>query len=73
MQLGERFNASDVTDVSARTEHPRVTNHGRDRYFVTSHLRDRLMTVVATARNTSGTHNNSATGPYSETRMCSGE
>ena len=66
------FNASDVIHDSTRTERPRVTKHGRDRHSVTSHLRDRLVLVVVTARNTHGTHNYSATGPFSETGMCCG-
>ena len=37
-------------------------------------LRDRLMPAVVTARNTPRTHNNSATGPFSETGMyCDGQ
>ena len=67
-----KFNASDVTADSTRTERPRVTMHGQDRHSMTSHLRDRLMSVVVTARNTPGTHNNSATGYFSETGMCFG-
>ena len=66
-RLGERCNANDVTNDSTRTECPRVTTHGQDRHSVTSYLRDRLMPAVVTARNTPGTHNNSATGPLSET------
>ena len=31
------------------------------------------MPVVVTKRNTPGTHNNSATGPFSETGICCGE
>ena len=50
-----------------------MTLHGRDQHFVTSHLRDRLMLAVATARNTPCTHNNSATGPFSEKGVLCGE
>ena len=71
-RLGKRFNASDVIKDSTRTEHPHVTYHSRDRHSVTSHLRDRLMPAVMTASNTHGTHNNSTTGPFIETRMCCG-
>ena len=47
---------------------------GRDRRFVTSLLRDRFMPAVVTARNTPGTHNNSAVCPFSETGMyCDGK
>ena len=69
-RLGERFSANDVTNESPRTERPRATSHDLDRYSVTLHLRDRLMPAVVTARKTLGTHNNSATGPFSETGMC---
>ena len=72
-RLGERFNANEVTNDSTRIERPRVTTHSRDRHFVTSHLRDRLKPAVVTARNTPGTHNNSATGPFSEIGLCCGE
>ena len=72
-RLGERFNVNAVTNDATRTEIPRVTTHGRDRHFVTSHLRDGLMPVVVTARNTPGTHINSATGPFIETGMYCGE
>ena len=71
-RLSERFNANDVTHDSTRTERPRVTTHGQDRRFVMSQLRHRFMPAVMTARNTSGTHNNSATGPFSEKGMCCG-
>ena len=71
-RLGERFNANDITNDSTRPERPRVTTQGRDRHFVTSHLQDRLVSVVTTAGNTPGTHN-SATGPFSETGMRCGE
>ena len=71
-RLGERFNVNDVTNESTRTERQRVTTHGRDRQDVMSHLRDRLMPAVLTARNRPGTHNNSAAGPFSETGMCCG-
>ena len=71
-QLGERLNANNVTNDSTRTERLCVTTHGRDQHSVTSHLRDRLtcMPAVVTARNTPGTHNNSATGLLSETGTC---
>ena len=69
-RLGERFNVSDATNDSTRTERPRVTTHGPDRHSVTSHLRGRPMPLVVTARNTRGTHNNSVTGPFSKTGMC---
>ena len=59
-------------NTEKKNERPRVTTHGRDRHSVTSHLRDRLMQAVATARNTPGTHNNSATGPFREKGMCCG-
>ena len=51
----------------------RVAIHGRDRHFVSLHVRDRFIPVVMTASNTSSTHNNSATGPFCETWMCCGE
>ena len=51
----------------------RVTMHGNDRRFVTLLLRDIFMPAVETARNISGTHNNSAVCPFSETGMyCDG-
>ena len=43
--------------------------HGRDRRFVTSLLRDRFMSAVVIARNTPGTHNNSAVYPFSVWRL----
>ena len=61
-QEGGKFNAHVVKPDSTRTESSRVTTHGRDRHFVTSHLRDRLIPAVVTTRNTPGTHFNSATG-----------
>ena len=69
-RLGERFNGNDVTNDSTRTERPRVTKHGRDRLSVTSHLRNRLVPAVVKARNTPGTHKNSATGPGSVRQGC---
>ena len=72
-RLGERFNVNDDTNDSTKTERPRVTTHERDRHFVTSHLRDRLMPAVLTARNAPGSHNNAATGPFSEKGKCCGE
>ena len=72
-RLGKMFNGNDVRNDSTRTERQRVTTHGRDGHFVTSNLRDRLMSVIVTARNTPGTYNNSAAGPFSETMMCCGE
>ena len=36
----EKVNANDVTNDSTRTKRPRVATHGRDRHFVTTHLRD---------------------------------
>ena len=66
----ERFNANDVTNDSIRIERPRVTTNGRDWHFVRSHLRDRLMQVVVKAKTTPGTHNNTATAPFSETGVC---
>ena len=72
-RLGERFSANDIASDSARSVCSRVTTHGRDRHSVTSHLRDRLMPPVLTARNTPVTHDNSATGPFSERGMnCGG-
>ena len=68
-RLGERVF---MPVTSQMIEHPRVTTHGRGRRSVTSHLRSRLMPAVATAMITSGTHNNSATSPFSETGMCCG-
>ena len=53
-RLGERFNTNDITNYSTRTERMRVTTHGRDRYSATTHLRDRLMPAVVTARTTPG-------------------
>ena len=72
IQDNNTFNASDVTKESTRTECPRVTTHDQDRHSVMSHLRDRLMQAVVTARNTPGTHNSSATGPFSETGLSCG-
>ena len=46
--------------ASKLIERLRVTMHGRDRRFVTSRLRGRFMPAVVIARNTPGTHNNSA-------------
>ena len=43
--------------------------HGRDRRFVTSRLRDRVMLAVVTARNTPGTFNNSAECPFNHGDM----
>lgn len=57
-RLRERFNATGVTNDRPRSGRPRVTTRGQDRYIVTSHLRDRFMPAVVTARNTPGTHNN---------------
>ena len=71
-RLGERFNANGITNDSTRTECPCVTTHDRDQHSVTSHLRDRLLPAVVTARNIPGTRNNSATGPFSETGICCG-
>ena len=71
-RLRESFNANDVTNDSTRSERPRLTTHGKDRHSVTSHSRDRFMPMIVTARNTSGTHKNSATGPISEKGVCCG-
>ena len=69
-RLGERFNASDVTNDSTRTERPRVTTQDRDRHFVTSH-------TYASGRDSKEytwfSFNDSTTGPFIETWMCCGE
>ena len=71
-RFGVRFNANDVRNDSTRTERPIVATDGRDWHSVTSHVKNRLMPVVVTARNAPRTHSNSATGLFSETRMCCG-
>ena len=37
------------------------------------HIYETLMPAVVTARNTSGSHKNSATGSFGETEMCCGD
>ena len=68
-RLGARFDANGVTNDATRSDRPRVTTHCQDRHYVTAHLQDKLMPAVLTARNISGTHNNSATSPISEAEM----
>ena len=67
---GKRFNVNDVTNDSTRTDVP-VLLLTAEIGPVTSNLPSDMPAVV-TARNTPGTHNNSATGPFSETGVCCG-
>ena len=57
-RLANRLRTTGSTDDRPRSGRPRVTTRAQDRYIVTSHLRDRFLTAVETARNTRGRTNN---------------
>ena len=52
-----------------RSGGPRVTTRAKDRYIVTSHLRDHFLTTVETARNTIGRTNNRISAQTARRRL----
>ena len=55
--LRRRFVQTRSTEDLPRSGRPRVTTLAQDRYILNQHLRNRFLTVTATASVTHGTHN----------------